>query len=159
MDLPREKTAVDLVHELATDGWRYTTAERLSTYLDGEAATLIDRPWKAGHCKKLAKAARNVAKVGGIFSTFESVLASQSARQAVSCSEVATALLSRAISLQSPTEMIVRDLRVSGIALCAINSCVPSCQCLKDLCEDTSPTQLQNLITLTCDYFAQHQPR
>ena len=34
LDLPRAKTAVDLVNELATEGWRRTAADRLSGYLD-----------------------------------------------------------------------------------------------------------------------------
>ena len=153
MEFTQVKTAVDLVNELATEEWRRIVADRLSAYLDDEAAVLLDRSWKAGHCKKLAKAARNLARVGGQFSDFDSVLASQSARQAVSGSELATALLSRAVSLHNPTDTIVRGLRVCGITLCVINGCPESCQCLKDLCEDTGLPQLQDLINQTCDRF------
>lgn len=153
LDLPRAKTAVDLVNELATEGWRRTAADRLSGYLDNESAALLDRAWKASHCKKLAKAAKNLARLSGQFTALDGVLASQSARSAVSGSELATALLCRAITVHSPTATIVRGLRVSGIALCAIHGCLESCQCLKDVCEETALPQLQDLINQTCDRF------
>jgi hypothetical protein len=153
LDLPRAKTAINLVNELATDGWRQTTADKLSGYLDTESAVLLDRAWKASHCKKLAKAAKNLARLGGQFTALDGVLASQSARNAVSGSELATALLGRAITIHSPTAMIVRGLRVSGIAQCVIHGSLESCQCLKDVCEETALPQLQDLINQTCDRF------
>ena len=151
VEVPQVKTAVDLVNEIATEGWRRTTADMLSGYLDSESATLLDRSWKANHCRKLAKAARNLSRLGGQFTALDGVLASQSARQAVSGSALATALLSRAVTLHSPTDMIVRNLRVYGISLCVIHGCLESCQCLKDVCEETALPQLQGLINQTCD--------
>jgi hypothetical protein len=153
MRLPKAKTAVDLVNEMATEGWRRTAADRLSGYLDSEAATLVDQSWKASRCKKLAKAARRIAQLSGQFTALDSVLARQSARSAVSGSELATALLSRAVSIHSPTDAIARGLRACGISLCVIHGCLESCQCLKDLCEDTELPQLQNVIKESLDRF------
>lgn len=149
------KTAVGLVNELATDGWRRAAVDRLSDYLGDEAGSVLDQSWKAGHCKKIAKAARNLARLGGQFAALDGVLASQSARQAVSGSEVGTVLLARAIMLHSPTdvEVIARGLRVSGITLCVLNGCLGSCQCLRDLCEDAELSRVQELVDQALDQF------
>jgi len=153
VELSRAKTAVDLVNELATDGWRRTAADKLSAYLDSETGALLERSWKADRCKKLAKAARKVAQLSGQFTVLDGVLASQSARAAAAGSDLATALLSRAISLHSPTDTIVRGLRVCGITLCVAHGCLGSCQCLKDLAEDIALPQLQNVINEAVDRF------
>jgi hypothetical protein len=153
VEISRAKTAIELVDELATDGWRRTAADRLSAYLDSEAGALLDRSWKADRCKKLAKAARKIAQLSGQFTILDGVLASQSARAAAAGSDLATALLSQAISLHSPTDTIVRGLRACGISLCVAHGCVGSCQCLKDLVEDTALPQLQNVIDEAIDRF------
>lgn len=159
VELPAAKTAVDLVNELATDGWRRTVADKLSGYLDDEAATLLDRSWTASRCKKLAKAARKMERLSGQFDTLDGVLASQSARAAAAGSDLATALLERALSFHSPASLsfhspvdtLARGLRACGISLCAIHGCMGSCQCLKDLCEDTVLPKLQNAIDEALD--------
>lgn len=153
IELPPAKTAVDLVNELATDGWQRTVADKLSGYLDDEAATFLDRSWTASRCKKLAKAARKMEQLSGQFETLDGVLASQSARAAAAGSDLATALLARALSFHSPADTIARGFRACGIGLCAIQGCIGSCQCLKDLCEGTVLPKLQDAINEAVDRF------
>jgi hypothetical protein len=154
--VPRAKSAVGLVQELATDGWRRTVADRLSTHLGDEIWSDVDRSWRTGHCKRLAKAARALAAAEPRLATFDTLLGRQTIKREVSRSPLAVDMVDRVISAHTQISTVVLALRVTGIILCELHGCITGCQCLKDLADETAPAMLKAKITQICDDYLLH---
>lgn len=155
VELPRQivraKSAVEVVQELATDGWRQTVATRFSSYVGDQVWGDVDRSWRAGHCKRLAKAARALATIEPKLATFDTLLGRQMIKDKVSRSPIGVAMVDRVVSAQTQIPTLVLALRVTGIVLCELHGCISECQCLKDLADETVPTMLEARITKICD--------
>jgi hypothetical protein len=155
VELPRQtvqtRSAVELVQELATDGWRQTVSTRFSAYLGDQIWGDVDRSWRTGHCKRLAKAARALAAAEPRLASFDTVLGRQTIKDAVSRSPLAVEMVDRVVSAQTQIGTVVLTLRVTGIVLCELNGCLSGCQCLKDFADETVPTMLKARIAEVCD--------
>jgi hypothetical protein len=149
--IARAKSAVDVVKELATDGWRRTAADRLASYLGDELWTEVDRSWQTSHCERLARAARDLSELNKRLGTLGSVLAAQKVKAAIEHSDLARAMVGRALCAQTQADTMVRAIRVAGIILCVLHNCVESCQCLKDLTEEVGLPKLRAAITQICE--------
>lgn len=147
------KSAVELVREIATNGWRNTAVDRISSYIGNELWAQVDRSWHAKQCKKLAKAARSLSALEPDLATMGRVLGGRNVRSAVNGSVVASAIVSRVANLHSQVSTVVLALRLTGISLCELHGCIEDCQCLEDLADGTAPEMLKARIALICDDF------
>lgn len=139
------------MQELATDGWRRTVANRLASHLGDEFWSDVDRSWRTGHCKRLAKAARALAAAEPKLAAFDTVLGRQTIKGEVSRSPLAVSMVDRVISAHTQISTFVLALRVTGIVLCELHGCINDCQCLKDLADETAPPMLKAKISQICD--------
>lgn len=151
VEIPHVVSAVDLVQELATQRWRRTAAQRLADHLGEEVWQEAGRDWLPSHCKKLAKAAWNLAALDPGLSGFDSVLGRQRIKDAVKRTRVGAALVDRVTAADTPVASVVAAMRVSGIILCELHGCVATCQSLRDLARETAPDLLRSTIDEVCD--------
>ncbi len=144
-------SAIDVVQELATEGWRQAMAHRLTAHLGDQLWTEVDQTWHPAHCKRLAKAARNLRKLNPSLSSLDTVLGRQNVRRAVNRTAVGAALVDRVITADTQAEAVVLAMRVTGIALCEFRGWLTHCQCLKDLADETVPAQLEGKVLEVSD--------
>jgi hypothetical protein len=153
MEIPRLTSAVDLVQELATQRWRRTAAQRLESHLGEEVWAEAGREWLPSHCRKLAKAAWNVAGLDPGLSGFDTVLGRQRIKDAVKRTRVGAALVDRVAAADTPVDTVVAAMRVAGIILCELHGYVTNCQSLRDLARETAPALLRSRIDEICDEY------
>ena len=146
------RTAVDLVQELATEAWRRNVAQRLAAQLGGDLWADVDRTWETSRCRRLARAARNLARLDPALASFGSVLGRQRIRGAINRAPVAVTIADRA-STNAEADTVILAMRVAGIVLCELHGCIASCQCLKDLAEETGSVLLTAKIIQICDEY------
>jgi hypothetical protein len=151
VEIAHVRTAVDLVQELASEGWRRTVAQRLASHLGDEVWADVDRSWETSRCRKLARAARNVSRLDPALARFDSVLGRQSIKGAVRRAPVAGAMVDRVLAAHTQLDTVVLAMRVAGIVLCELHGCITGCQCLKDLADETGPALLTFKIAQVCD--------
>lgn len=146
----RAKTLLASYRELSTSGWRETMADRLSAHLGDAIWAEVDREWKTRDCKKLAEAARELAAAGGHLTNLDAVLGRPGVKEAVACSSLASAMVSRVQGLDKQVASVVLSMRVTGIIVCEIHGRLGSCQCLKDLADEVVPNVLQAKLDGVC---------
>jgi len=151
VEIPRLTSAVDLVQELATQRWRRTVAQRLADHLGEDVWAEAGRDWLPSHCKKLAKAAGNVAGLDPGLSGFDTVLGRERIKDAVKRARVGAALVDRVTTADTPVDAVVAAMRVTGIILCELHGCLAGCQSLRDLARETAPALLRSRIDEVCD--------
>ena len=151
LEIPRLTSAVDLVQELATQRWRRSVAQRLGDHLGEDVWAQAGREWLPSHCKKLAKAAGNVAGLDPGLSGFDTVLGRQRIKDAVKRTRVGAALVDRVTAADTPVDSVVAAMRVAGIILCELHGSIASCQSLRDLARDTAPALLRSRIDQVCE--------
>jgi hypothetical protein len=153
VEIAHVRTAVDVVQELASEGWRRTVAQRLAAHLGAEVWADVDRAWETARCKKLARAARNLSRLDPALARFDSVLGRQSIKAAVRRSAVAGAMVDRVIAAHTQPDTVILAMRVTGIVLCELHGCITGCQCLKDLADESGPALLTSKIAQVCDSY------
>lgn len=152
LEITHARTAIDVVHELATQSWRETVRERFTRHLGEGFWTEVHAAWRAAHCKRLAQAARNLTRIDPE-ANCGSVLVRESARSAVKRTVVGAALVDQVVAANARLEAVALAavLRVAGIVLCEDHGRLTTCQCLKDLAEGAAPTAIWAAITRVCD--------
>ena len=152
----RVRALLDLYLELATAGWRATVADKLSSHLGDEIWGEIDRAWQTKDCKNIAEVARALEAVSGNFTKLVSALDEPSVKHAVSGSSLANALVNHVGAAQGQIDSVVLAMRVTGIVLCQTHGHLRSCQCLKDLADETVPTMLEAKLDQVCNSYLAH---
>lgn len=151
MEIPRVTSAVDLVQEMATQRWRRTVAQRLADHLGDDTWPQAEAEWLPSHCRKLAKAAGNVAGLDPGLSGFDTVLGRQRIKDAVKRTRIGAALVDRVTAADTPVDTVVAAMRVAGVILCELHGSIASCQSLRDLARETDPALLRSRIDQVCD--------
>jgi len=116
VEIPRLTSAVDLVQELATQRWRRTVAQRLADHLGEDVWAEAGRDWLPSHCKKLAKAAGNVAGLDPGLSGFDTVLGRERIKDAVKRARVGAALVDRVTTADTPVDAVVAAMAATGFS-------------------------------------------
>lgn len=151
VEILRVTSAVDLVQELATQRWRRTAAQRLADHLGDDAWSEAESEWLPSHCRKLAKAAGNVAGLDPGLSGFDTVLGRERIKDAVKRTRIGAVLVDRVTAADTPVDTVVAAMRVAGVILCELHGSIASCQSLRDLARETDPALLRSRIDQVCD--------
>jgi len=151
LEIPHPTSAVDLVQEMATQRWRRAVAQRLAEHLGEDVWADVERDWLPSHCKKLAKAAGNVAGLDPGLSGFDTVLGRQRIKDAAKRTRVGAAFVDRVAAPDTPVDSVVAAMRVAGIILCEVHGYIVGCQSLRDLARETAPAALRSTIDQVCD--------
>ncbi|GAA4571464.1 hypothetical protein [Planotetraspora kaengkrachanensis] len=156
-----EKTVLEIVADVTTDGWKAAVAQRSSDLL-GSALWGEVRARHSG-CAPLAAAARRLLEAQDqAHALVADILVGKSPADRAG-RRLGELLRNYATKIPIPGEQVfeisARALRIMGIYLCAVAGELNRCECLADLAHAVGKDKLEELISIGLDNWADKIPR